>query len=304
MADVLPLLSLKNLLKICARYPSSADEIRSHLQDRFHGLLDPYVTGVDDFAAFMQDHHVLISGSTVFKFIDPAFVDEWRIPPSDLDLYAPLSRHRELVNYLLLREGYVIVNEAPPLPPNDVTRQTMMSYCAGNDEIVRITRMTKDGRSIDVVCSKSESPLLPILRFHSTAVMNALSPDYVFVAYREMTFARHSQLNPSNAVTNEARTKWISRGFSLVQNAGQWQIQHNCRSDSSCPHTVRVTNDRGSLLWSFTQKSTPCSCLSAAWRLGGAACLQGCDDSAALGIQVNGLFRGCAPDHLQLHAAH
>lgn len=291
-------MSIRSLLKVQKRYPSTANSINSHLSVRFSSLLEPFLSNVSEFSEFMRNNDIVLSGSMALKFIDPSFVSHWSVQPRDLDFYAPRFVFNSTIDYLVIQEGYAIVKQIAFLDAS-TENDSQSHYRPWNDQIVAITTLRNGSRSIDVVCSRTQSPLLPLLRFHSTIVMNALTPDMLFIAYRDLTFANQSLINPSRKLTEDARVKWASRGYALLENSGQRHPDHHCRSSSFCPHTVRLSNDNGTLLWLFCQNlrtTVPRSTWGVLWRLGGSACHLGLADSVELLMPVENLFDGCTPE--------
>lgn len=165
------------------------------------------------------------------------------------------------------------------------------------ENIAIITTLRKGNMCVDVVGSRSQSPLQPILSFHSTIVMNAVTPDLVFLTYPELTFRHAGIWNPHHSATTGVALKWKMRGYEILDNTSQWDATHTCRMSPHCMHTVRYTTDRNTLLWKFNKHDAaaqdsprfPTRNWGLMWRLGGEKCRRGKCSSGALLTVVEGL---------------
>lgn len=272
-------------------------DIEKHLLERFKALLRPYVGDVTELVELIRYNRVILSGSSALRFIDPAGVhSRWPTLPKDLDFYAPRSRHREIVNHLVFRENYTIAKETTFADARSRRGgSSEQSYGSSNDQISVITTLRKGSRSVDVIASTTESAIMPIFRFHCTFLMNAVTPDYVFIAYETMTRNRHGLRNPRRPLAHILRDKWERRGYTILENPAQWIPAHECRTDIFCFHTVRLSNDVGCLLWSYGVPGgndvSDCS-WGVLWRLGGPVCQLGLEDSTGMLVHLASLFDG------------
>ncbi len=236
------------------KWPSLASTLERHLRDRFGVTVSPFVRDVEGLKDLMREKDIVILGSLVLQFLDPLFVRSWPSGPGDMDLYTPLRAHQEVVNYMVLKEGYTvkmqhIADNTPAelihlLPTNSEDNPRVRhGYLDNWKNIAIISTLEKGRKSIDVVGSRSRSPLQPILSFHSTLVMNAISPDLVFTAYPELTYRRAAIWSPSHSTPIGIMRKWKERVYEIVENTSQWDPSHMCRSSAICMHTVCLTTD-------------------------------------------------------------
>ncbi|KAG6908377.1 hypothetical protein DXG01_004875 [Tephrocybe rancida] len=208
-------------------HPMLMGKLSAHLCQSFDELLASRVsrTNVDSFRTLLLRTRAVISGSTVLHFI--LRDNHWR--PADFDLYTPFGTGYAIVHWLVNNEGYKVVSDgsrsfifhphtvtAPPGPcdwTTDLvatasvhrnTRQTN-KYDSTNSDIYRVYKLCSTKNTfVDVIESIKPSFLPPITRFHSTIVMNYLSPTSLVVLYPDLTFKREGILQYRDTNTLES----------------------------------------------------------------------------------------------------
>lgn len=228
-------MSLKTLLEMRNLNQDVTDEMVSGtLKNRTRALLQGYFLNVDNFITLMEDNPVLISGSSVLEVINPEFVQEWATgPPKDLDVYTAPSFNDVLIDYLMQEEQYQIGTQL--VFPNTVPAGIMVPHplaIVNNQDaygradvghLITVTHLSNaSGKHIDVVCCLNENFLIPILNFHSTLVVNAIHPKFLFVGYPQYTFEQTLLINPSYEPTEDIQMKYVQRGYIVVENNTLW----------------------------------------------------------------------------------
>ncbi|KAG8907588.1 hypothetical protein FRB99_003512 [Tulasnella sp. 403] len=215
----------------------------NYLGRRFNNMLAEYVKSPLEMRRIMRENHGVVSGSSALAFILGAD-RTWN--SADLDLYVPAAEKGAKVVRYLCEDGYEIDKILQRLP-------NIHPY--GNQQINTVTKLKKtverEGReptqlTVDVIESQTANPILPILRFHTTFVMNWISADEITVTYPDITF-RHvgvfglcvaKPVSRSHGPSTWAE-KYIGRGFKIYEDGGQ--IPGGC--GSACPAWWRSTND-------------------------------------------------------------
>ncbi|KAG8907533.1 hypothetical protein FRB99_003690 [Tulasnella sp. 403] len=163
----------------------------------------------------MRRTGALVSGSTTLHYLC-GDGESWSL--NDLDVYVGDGpAYRDLIQYLLESEGYTL-DMSPSL------RYTYGYPFKGFLNIHHLSKV-KAGKtvSIDVIQSLTDEAVEPILRFHSTLVMNWLSCNSVSIRFAG-TLHRQGELSPYGViwdrdVVTHWRKKYQSQGF-VVTNMG------------------------------------------------------------------------------------
>ncbi|KAG6905626.1 hypothetical protein DXG01_001542, partial [Tephrocybe rancida] len=206
-------------------HPMLMDKLSSHLSRSLDELLASQVSraNVDSFRTLLIRTRAVISGSTVLHFI--LRDNHWQ--PGDFDIYAPFGTGYAIVHWLVNNGGYKVVSDGSrsfifhphtvtaPRGPCDwrtalgstasrISRRTN-KYESTNSNIYRVYKLCSTTNTfIDVIESSKPSFLPPITRFHSTLVMNYLSPTLLVVLYPNLTFRREGVLQDRDTNTLES----------------------------------------------------------------------------------------------------
>ncbi|KAJ7089530.1 hypothetical protein C8R44DRAFT_594271, partial [Mycena epipterygia] len=134
-----------------------------------------------------------ISGSTVLHFV--LRDTHWR--PGDFDIYAPFGAGFSIVDWLCRHENY---RPTETSSRSHIVPKSPPPYGSSDAQIYRVYKLQRPTpgpgaySSIDVIESTRPSFLPPIAKFHSTLVMNYLTPDTLVVLYPRTTFKREGIL--------------------------------------------------------------------------------------------------------------
>lgn len=276
--------SFPDLLQLAGSSYAFRRAVLEHLEHRLRLILARFVSKVEDFRMRMRSSRSIISGSSVFLFLNPDVAESWPYPPRNLDIYTPVSEHVPMVMHLATIEQYTVIEY-----------RVLNSDYLGRRGIRVITKLSKGDQFIDVVASATESAIFPMFFFHSTLVMNFLTADSIFCAYPSLTLGGRGLIQSRHLVgphrTDLCPTqkpsiiKCLLRGFILEYFPYQSSHRnpeglHQCRSSPICPHTVRNVADRGCLRMNFAIPSLLGDSFfngwdrhwDIAWRLGGRSC--------------------------------
>ncbi|EIW51423.1 uncharacterized protein TRAVEDRAFT_107629, partial [Trametes versicolor FP-101664 SS1] len=140
----------------------------------------------------LREYRAVVSGSVALHF----FLSDESWVPGDIDIYVPdavfdamcerlltddaLGCHAASRQYLLGRRVERMVD----------VLDTGMRYAV--KDVVRL--ITRTGRGLDLVRSRTSSAVSPLLDFWSTLVRNFLTPDLCVCAHPDATFRRQAIL--------------------------------------------------------------------------------------------------------------
>ena len=209
--------------------------------------------------------------------------------PRDMDVYEPKTGRggSGVLKYLLEVEGY---------KEHNVRERSLREQYDAWRGIRQVKNVVRDGIRVDVVTSSSSSAISPIFYFHSTPVINWISPEGLFSAYPKLTCTWRGLLNPmaldqSHFVpalpgTDVRRSldKYNIRGFDIRRNPSCWPDDvHLCTFSAECPIASRNVVDGGCMFAPFIEEfaggseetsklfpyDSPYICF---WYLGGPSC--------------------------------
>lgn len=301
VSNIWQYMTLAEALRYGSTNHTLRDEVHNAIRDTVHEIIGTFCDNPTDFLARMLAENAVISGSAALYVLLAVHFSSggrsqygWK--PNDLDVYVPRTPHVEeqvpfFVTYLVQHHSYGLRQQLG---------QVDLNY--PRSEVFDIYHLYKGERKIDVIVSKTHSPLRPIFRFHSSQVMNCISGRGVFSAYPRLTCDGKGLTNPMATMASTlmpnfppesvriAHKKYRSRGFDIRLNPSCWQgDNHTCGRDPSCPHAVRTATDPGCLFVQIRAKGidtvskiwpnranlisdvgdTPCD---TAWCLGGEVC--------------------------------
>ncbi|KAF5373471.1 hypothetical protein D9615_009486 [Tricholomella constricta] len=273
------------VIALSQTHSSLRGKLPAHLRQSFDEMLASRITrnNVNGFRNLLLKTRAVISGSTALHFI----LRETHWNPGDFDIYAPFGTGYTIVHWLMDNEGYRIVSDGSksflfhphsvPVPAENhncdwitdlgdfpaahrSSRSPRMRYESTDSDIYRVYKLCSTNDTfIDVVESSKPSFLPPITKFHSTLVMNYITPDCVVVLYPKLTFKREGILQFRDENTLEsydnpnhqpmARTvargtkqdyvdKYKSRGYTLFSRPAD--LQRPC--GAACPAIVRTVS--------------------------------------------------------------
>ncbi|KAH7905426.1 hypothetical protein BJ138DRAFT_1017720 [Hygrophoropsis aurantiaca] len=253
--DLFSTLSLSELQMNMATQPNLRERVHRFLRFRRDEAVQRFFTNVDGFWAMLTEVEGVISGSSALRFVLPRWTTGWN--PKDLDIYIPCERKSPVVAFLTT-QGYDIISASAD------------SYGELEEQAIsQIIHMRNVEKCIDIIESCSDSSIAPILRFHSTPVMNFFTADACFSAYPNLTTHYSAMINGGCLAGHRDRLvrcwkKYEERGYryddvSRRTVTQEWGLavgvfgsalsgqRHFCREDFDCPHTIRATDDAGCL---------------------------------------------------------
>lgn len=264
---VLDFLNLRDVLSFGNSSRSNKFYVRNYLKRRRYGMLGGLLNDTSAFLQVMRLTGAVISGSWALAFI-MGLGDGENWLPKDLDLYVAggqackilLGHLMECHDYDLLGGYYTddIQGIAVPLqPPLLYTFSQGAIKCVFRLERQRFNESTGEVvvQYIDVIQSKTDQALDPILGFDQTCVMNWISATGIFCAYPSLTFRNKAidQAHSNDPKARERRIKYMKRGFRLQLDTADFGDGIPCKE--GCLSIRRNTMDTGTLRFYFDGRS-------------------------------------------------
>ncbi|KAH7906873.1 hypothetical protein BJ138DRAFT_1117192 [Hygrophoropsis aurantiaca] len=255
--DLFSVLDLSELQRTADDHPETKDHIYRYIRARRDESIRSFFGDIERFWEVLSEAQGVISGSTALKLVLAQWTIGW--DAKDLDVYVPKDRGLPVIGFLATK-GYNSVGEVEE------------RYGDLHDQAISTIRhMQKDDKHIDIIESVSDSAIAPILRFHSTTVMNFFTAQFCFCAYPGLTTHYRATINYGCVL--QARPsqrghlvlcwkKYEERGYRFdevssrsvahewgttarIFEDGAYLSRHTCREDFECPHTIRSTTDDG-----------------------------------------------------------
>ncbi|KAG2028953.1 hypothetical protein BDR03DRAFT_824753, partial [Suillus americanus] len=129
----------------------------------------------------------------------------------DMDIYATHEFEEEILNHFKTQEGYKV---------------TLISHRKteyDSSVVNKVYKMEKETKKVDLIITEWASTIMPILQYHSTAVMNYMTACTFISLYPKWIKDMKSLVNPrmylqdtTNIRTVEALMKYVGRGFNIT----------------------------------------------------------------------------------------
>jgi hypothetical protein len=262
VSKVWSFMTIAQLLHYAMTSSANYNDVHNGIRDSVHRVLSHFCADTNRFLGMLRTEHVCVSGSVVVhvlhgvSFKGGATVESGWFP-HDADVYVPLPKEGgfqlAFVDYMIEVEGYhktePVVSAITPFTPDGY-----VSYM----EVKEVVRLRKGYLKMDVILSASPFSLMPIMRFHSTLVMNCITGNGIWSAYPSRTCARQGICNPMvftldhiapklpPANVRSAFRKYARRGFDIRMGPTSWaNDDHVCTKHGSCPQTFRTVEDWG-----------------------------------------------------------
>ncbi|KAG6818510.1 hypothetical protein H0H93_004407 [Arthromyces matolae] len=222
------------------------------------------------FMDLLKDTGAVITGSAALAVINPGNFD-----PGDLDLCVgsgesgvsycqPICSDKSIVNKDMAEVLITRLQVEYGMTPRTHTRSEAINY-----QPVAAVHSLQHGRfKLDIIESATFA-MSPIFHFHSTAVMNAISPTSIFCAYPHLTMSYRNLANdsmsrrkPSGLKTRmEKLMKYEARGYRWSWSIGIWNdiTQSRKLRKFNDPKLPRCSRDKGSLWFDFIDSSPGCA---------------------------------------------
>ncbi|KAJ7028871.1 hypothetical protein C8F04DRAFT_1118265 [Mycena alexandri] len=215
----------------------------------------------------------VVSGSAALLM-----VSDLNFEPGDLDIYVPASQDQTALVLADKRLGY------------ELRRSSARMY-GNNKDIKRVHVLTKGRNKLNIITTKGENAVAAIFQFHSTVVMNMLTPSGLYCAYPTLTLKQRGVANlpallKDASASNKAREcyeKYRRRGIQIVNDVTKIPgfAHHECFTAAECPLTTRHTSDgKGLYVEIFKQETHERERREAdeyitIWMVGGPMCARG-----------------------------
>ncbi|KAH6910965.1 hypothetical protein BKA70DRAFT_1099687 [Coprinopsis sp. MPI-PUGE-AT-0042] len=173
--------------------------------------------------------------------------------PNDLDFYVPSRRWFFFKWFLLAHRDLYLVEDLGSIGKKIYTAR----YPLPGIDAIWYFRNRKTNAIINVIVTKTHSPLPAIIGFHSTLVMNFISYFGIVSLYHEGTAKKQGWYNGTGRMKRRDERwadKYRSRGFHIFKNSqdGQDAIGwHKCGSSPRCTQTIRSLFDNGVHVYKF-----------------------------------------------------
>ena len=263
--EILDYFDVRQLVPVAAINRFHSITVRKYMQQRFGAMTGRFFKNKLAFSRMLTDLRAVVSGSAALHLMLPPKTTYWT--PQDLDIYAPYV-HYISICARMLSLGYSFTDEPEPDP-------APYTY----SQIKEIVSFSDGTHKVHLIFSKSTTAFAPIFEFHSTAVMNFVSPRHLFCAYPNLTFNGLSIINPGAAYLGrfdvpvvDALRKYNLRGFHYV----------NCSALQSCTTNGRTITDNKGFWLNFKQLPNvnktalelfnSYQAVDAHWTLGGKIC--------------------------------
>ncbi|KAG1862865.1 hypothetical protein C8R48DRAFT_708701 [Suillus tomentosus] len=241
----------------CCRAAYVASKDFSHRAYNIHRHLSRYLSEPLNFRSLQARTGTLIAGSNALQFLDRTFY-----PKSDMDLYVHPGHVREVLDYLVEREGYrfkpdstqpqdyreIVSDEwdGTRIRDESLEDDELLLYyqIRGVESVLTIEKRGPDGLLKIQIIACETSPFDAIINFHSTCVMNFITFDAAYSLYPVATFEKRETLSVWRARPLHDLTvviKYGERGFAWISTlpAGT-----SPRNSVFYPFTDRTVGDR------------------------------------------------------------
>ncbi|KAJ2911864.1 hypothetical protein MD484_g8551, partial [Candolleomyces efflorescens] len=262
-------------------------DVGAILLDRLDQDLRRMTLNAPSVLRMMELTDTLISGSFVYPILIRGV-----LTPNDLDMITTTSTYDMVLSYLK-KKGYVNCKEVYPQGQATRRGRGRGSYASNLEDISIIFELwNKKGYKINVIVSEGR-PILPILQYHSTPVMNYIAYHGIVCLY-DITLHQFGIMNYTDPSIRAIRcvVKYRGRGIDI---SNQLEDEHTCKIDGCCAQTIRSLFDRDVIHVRFPDSAdVPHTQLRkseadiAVWRLAtGALCKAPTNDEAGFALCDN-----------------
>lgn len=181
--------------------------VEAVLEQHMYDLIASFTTDVVRFMDKMTAYGVVLSGGNALRFVDRRAV--WTA--NDFDFYCPAAGFAAFCTYVESLDG--VTQEHSLVPGLDEAT----SY--GEGGYTERVRYKVQLAHLDIIRSATPCALYPLTFFHSTLVMNAISPTFITVAYPNHITERcavASKYARSSFAAVAAVEKYESRGYQVL----------------------------------------------------------------------------------------
>jgi len=262
---------------------------RTKLLHNFKSALT-FVGLPEEFYGALEQQKAVISGSFVPHLLKQEPHSRWQAEsPHDVDVYVGLGQladfvhainqlpHSNIIGFIHVRPTDGPAHDQVAYDEHGALLQGVQGEPFYNNvaiaSMVRLTLITNGVTrcKLDIIESKSTSPLMPILLFDLSHLRCALTSEGLFIFHSDWhTDNCNTYVNPRvhnfegqqgalNLHTQQFFHKYELRGFRILDPTTQDQTPghagHICYTSTSCPLTLRSTNDSGVQFVPFTDNA-------------------------------------------------
>jgi hypothetical protein len=234
--EIVPYLTFQEALRLFQVCHTTRLWQRNGIASMVSRLIGRYFSNPRKMRDAMRRIGAVISGSSVLWLLD-SLKDSWEA--GDLDLYVPRNATQAMIDFLL-EEGYQVV----PEPEGEPHGGPYIDL----GHLASVTKLVKGDIKIDLLESLSQSSVLPVAFFHSTAVMNYITADSIAMLYPKLTFLRIAvRCNPDRRSVSSWERKYSRRKFHLFSTSKVYSTFQ----DVLCKKLARKTGDDFCLFFNF-----------------------------------------------------
>ncbi|KAI0050696.1 hypothetical protein FA95DRAFT_1603333 [Auriscalpium vulgare] len=257
------------------------------LRTRLIDALRPFFPNPTAFQQQLGRCNAVVSGSFVLAFLLAYGREPLHWTPGDIDVYCTTSQGASMLDFLIRDCHYL-----PQLLGDAHSRYQLA-------DISHVFRLSNPqlGKTVDVICTDSPSPLAPITHFWGTHLMNFVSATSIVSAYAAPTLLRNAALNPNRELTAEDEVvfKYKCRGFVFTPFRASTLVHSLDPRPCACPHTLRSFADEHTVSVRYEDIGDNADAAlhdGPQWKWGGDRCGRGCgaspnDHGAASSLDVD-----------------
>ncbi|KAG1793308.1 uncharacterized protein HD556DRAFT_1214509, partial [Suillus plorans] len=170
--------------------------------------LGTFVEDVDGLLALLERTGTVISGSSALHLVQ---AKARSVGLRDMDIYATLEFEDEVMNHFKAAEGYKVTSKGGRKQGYDTSA------------VQKVCELDKEGKKVDIIITDWPNVIMPVLQYHSTAVMNYITAHSLVCLYPQWTKEKKSLVNPrmyledgTNVRGVMALMKYVRRGFQVT----------------------------------------------------------------------------------------
>ena len=233
------------------------------LKSRFSHFLEKITDEPEAFRAAMRRYRVILSGGAALHFLDTKA--DWT--PGDYDFFCSDEGFEPFCDFIQSRlagSTVLSVEKQAFYTPDPTSYMGMFNRGPGQESSRGIKErrvFTTNRGKFDVLRAASFSPLLPIVHFHSTLVMNVISADAFCIPYPWLFLKGSLVPLPHSSSTRDraALEKYVKeRQYHLCNSMhGFWDPREDfeCMPHGHCARDIRYFNDEHCLTFRWDHKT-------------------------------------------------
>ncbi|KAG1868398.1 hypothetical protein F4604DRAFT_1584797 [Suillus subluteus] len=167
-----------------------------------------FVKDVNHFLNLLERTGLVMSGSSTLHLVQ---AKAEAVHLRDMDVYVTVEFEESVMEYFKKEEGYKVTNKSRQKSEYDSL------------VVTKVYKLEKNGKKVDIIFTEYASAIVPILQYHSTAVMNYITACSLMSLYPQWTKEKKSLVNPcmytddcTNICTVLALMKYTCRGFHVT----------------------------------------------------------------------------------------